>query len=221
MCTRGDDAVRVATSRGFDVHASAVAYARSKPSMVLLGGATLSSAAAKCFGRLPTGALIAATHELPRNAGRHASVAVPERGPVTVSEIRERRAAARAARAAAAKPAQPSVEAGAASRERGEEEASDDAKEDEEEKRSREKAARKAARRAAREAEKAASTRDTADDEDQQEEEERAAERKATRKAARRAARAAEISEPVAEAAAVDDTVTRHDAKKAKRAKTD
>lgn len=101
LAVKGDDASRVSATHAFDMHESAVVYLKAHTPSVLLGGKTVSDAAAKCFGRLPVASLIGVTYELPRNAGRsHATIAVPDRGPVTVAEKRENRADVRAVKVA-------------------------------------------------------------------------------------------------------------------------
>jgi hypothetical protein len=107
--TTGDADARAASSRVFDVHATALAYVRATGGCVLLGGRTLLEVVSKCHGRLPDGALVCTDIALPKNKGAPESVAVPSRGPVTIEEKRavraERKVAAAAHIAAAAKTA--------------------------------------------------------------------------------------------------------------------
>jgi hypothetical protein len=107
--TTGDADARAASSRVFDVHATALAYVRATGGCVLLGGRTLLEVVSKCHGRLPDGALVCTDIALPKNKGAPESVAVPSRGPVTIAEKRavraERKVAAAAHIAAAAKTA--------------------------------------------------------------------------------------------------------------------
>ena len=151
LAVKGDDASRVTATHAFDLYESAKVYQKAHSPSVLLGGKTVSDAAAKCFGRLPTGSLIKVQYELPRNATRpHATIPVPDRGPVTVAEKRENRAGVRAAkvdrRAAAVAAAAGVVEIDAEIKEEEKEE------EEEEEDEAARKAARKVARKAARKA---------------------------------------------------------------------
>jgi hypothetical protein len=154
LSVKGDDASRIAATHAFDMHESATVYQKAHSPSVLLGGKTVSDAAAKCFGRLPTGSLIKVQYELPRNATRpHATIPIPDRGPVTVLEKRENRAGVRAAkvdrRAAAAAGVATVVEIDA---EIKEEEKEEKEEEEEEEDEAARKAARKLARKAARKA---------------------------------------------------------------------
>ena len=94
LCTRGDDSSRLSSSCAFDVLKSAQAHVASTKGCVLLGGSTLEHAASKCCGRLPIGSQIQVKAELARNISSSLGlVTVPSRGPVTIQEKREIRAA--------------------------------------------------------------------------------------------------------------------------------
>jgi hypothetical protein len=100
LCTRGDDSSRLSSSCAFDVLKSAQAHVATTKGCVLLGGSTLEHAASKCCGRLPIGSQIKVKPELARNASSSfgLTVTVPSRGPVTIQEKREIRAAKKLAK---------------------------------------------------------------------------------------------------------------------------